>query len=114
MDTDDLSNELYKAIFITAEKFHDDLTLQFGLLASDCEEEPEYIKKAEALIKKYQKNPKRAIGDIFFEKPPSTEKFIQVLQDILGNIEKVKQIPIEKDIIVFKQYRNGKKSLNVR
>jgi hypothetical protein len=46
MDTDDFSNELYKAIFNTAGKFHDDLTLQFGLLASDCVDEPEYIKKA--------------------------------------------------------------------
>jgi hypothetical protein len=96
MDTDDLSNELFKAIFDTAGKFHDDLTLQFSLLASDCEDEPEYIKKAEVLIKKFQKNPKRAIDDIFFEKPPSTEKFIKVLQEIIGNMEKVKQIPVEK------------------
>jgi hypothetical protein len=48
------------------------------------------------MIKNSQKNPKHAIDDIFFEEPPSTEKFIQVLQEIIGNIEKVKQIPIEK------------------
>jgi hypothetical protein len=96
MDTDDLSNELYQAIFIPAEKFHEDLTLQFGLLASHCDNEPDYIKKAEELIQKTLKNPKRAIDDIFFENPPSKEKFVQVLQKITGNIEKVKQIPLEK------------------
>ena len=31
MDTDELSKETYRAIIIEAEKFHHDLTLQFGL-----------------------------------------------------------------------------------
>ena len=34
MDTDDLSNETYKAVIIEAEKFNHDLTLQFGILAT--------------------------------------------------------------------------------
>ena len=32
MDTDDLSEELYKAAIGTATEFHEDLRLQFGLL----------------------------------------------------------------------------------
>jgi len=33
MDTDDLTNKTYNAILGEAEKFHHDLTLQFGLLS---------------------------------------------------------------------------------
>ena len=96
MDTDDLSNELYRAIFIKAEKFHHDLTLQFGVLASDCKDESDYIAKAEFLIEGFQEDYENAIDDIFFDSPPSKKSFIKVLQEIMVNIEKVKQIPIEK------------------
>jgi hypothetical protein len=96
MDTADLSNELYHAIFNPAEKFHEDLSLQFGLLAEECVDETHYIKKTEELINKIQKNPKRAIDDFFFENLPSTENLVQVLQRITKKIEKVKQIPTEK------------------
>jgi len=33
MDTDNLSNEAYKAVIVTAEVFNHDLTLHFGCLA---------------------------------------------------------------------------------
>ena len=36
IDTDDLSDRTYKAILLEAEKFHHDLTLQFGLLSGEC------------------------------------------------------------------------------
>lgn len=51
MDTDDLSRESYKGILIEAEKLSHDLTLQFGLLSYDCENETEYIDRAEKLTK---------------------------------------------------------------
>ena len=45
MDTDNLSNEFYRAVIIEAERFNYDLTLQFGVLASSCKNEKEYIKE---------------------------------------------------------------------
>lgn len=50
MDTDELSEETYKAIFHTAEKYHHNLTLQFGLLASQCKNDDDYLNKASKLI----------------------------------------------------------------
>lgn len=55
MDADDLKTKTYKAILSEAEKFHSDLTLQFGLLSYDCNDEAEFIKKSEALIGAHQK-----------------------------------------------------------
>jgi hypothetical protein len=53
MDTDDLSVEAYKGILIEAEKLTHDLTLHYGLLSYDCENEAEYLKKAAKLTKKF-------------------------------------------------------------
>lgn len=50
MDTDDLSRTTYKGIILEAENFNHDLTLQFGLLASDCKDDDDYLNQAEALI----------------------------------------------------------------
>jgi hypothetical protein len=49
MDTDDLSREAYKGIIIEAELFTHDLTLHYGVLASSCKNESDYINKAEKL-----------------------------------------------------------------
>ncbi len=45
MNTDDLSREAYKAVMIEAEKFDHDLTLRFGVLASQCDNEDEYLQE---------------------------------------------------------------------
>lgn len=45
MDTDELSTETYEGV-IAVEKFNSDLALQFGLLASDCKNEEEYLNEA--------------------------------------------------------------------
>lgn len=50
MDTDELSTEAYQGILIEAEKFSHDLTLEFGVLASSCKDESEYMDKASELI----------------------------------------------------------------
>lgn len=42
MDTDDLSTEAFSGITIESEKFDRDLSLQFGLLASQCKDEEDY------------------------------------------------------------------------
>jgi hypothetical protein len=39
MDTDDLSEETYEAVWTEAEKFSHDLTSHFGLLAGGCQNE---------------------------------------------------------------------------
>jgi len=49
MDTGDLTTKTYKAILSEAEKFHPNLTLQFGLLSYDCNNEAEFIKKSAAV-----------------------------------------------------------------
>ncbi len=36
MDTDELSKETYEAVIGTASKLHEDLRLQFGLIAMQC------------------------------------------------------------------------------
>ncbi|MEA3448876.1 MAG: hypothetical protein U9Q98_10615 [Bacteroidota bacterium] len=51
MDTDNLSNETYRAVIIEAEKFTHDLTIRFGVLASSCKNEKEYLEMSEELIK---------------------------------------------------------------
>lgn len=46
-DKDDLSRETYNGGIIEAEKLSHDLTLHYGLLSSDCENETVYINKTE-------------------------------------------------------------------
>ena len=51
MVTNDFSREAYEGILIEAEKLTHDLTLHYGLLASDCNNEADYLDKAENLSK---------------------------------------------------------------
>jgi hypothetical protein len=95
METDDLSNELYKAIFVTAEKFHHDLTLRFGLLAKECKNEADYIVKAEKLINRFIKNSETVRAEIFFDLIPTKDQFEKALKSIKLNISVVGNIPIE-------------------
>ena len=50
MDTDDLSINTYDAVIMEAERFHHDLTLQFGLLASRANSDNAYLDVAEEMI----------------------------------------------------------------
>lgn len=98
MDTNDLSRETHKAIIDTAERFHHDLTLQFGVLASDCETDNEFLDEAESVIKEWLTDwdLEEVIMDIFFDDPPSQQNFKKTLDKILTNIEQVRKIPIEQ------------------
>lgn len=96
MDTDDLSREAYNGILIEAEKLTHDLTLHYGLLSSDCKNETEYIDKAEKLTKEIMQVEDWELDDLFWGNPPDKKKLIITCKKILGNIEKVKIIPIEK------------------
>ena len=93
MDTDDLSEEAYKAIIIEAEKFNHDLTLRFGLLSYQCDDENEYVDKSVQLIHKMKKLHNYEIDDMFFGDPPNKRSFHAALERILKNIEELKKIP---------------------
>lgn len=94
MDTTDLSLEAYNAVLINAEKFHHDLTLQFGVLASDCKNEDEYLEESLSLIEEFEENIREALERIFYEKTPGINKFKSVLKKIKRAIKEVQKIPI--------------------
>ncbi len=96
MDTDYLSEQAYDAVIRKAEKFHHDLTLQFGVLASDCKNESEYLKEALLFIKECESNIEEAIEEIFYENIPQINKFKSALQDIKESIKEVQRIPNDK------------------
>lgn len=69
MDTDDLSIPAYDGIIREDERFNHDLTLQFGVLASNCKDDDGYLHNAEAIIKDWLKEDdfEEIIDDIFSE-----------------------------------------------
>jgi hypothetical protein len=91
MDTDDLSEKTYEAIIVSAEKFNSDLTLQFGLLSYDCENEKEFISKSEKLINELLKCHEGELDDIFFGNPPDRKEFHVALKKIKENIKNLKR-----------------------
>lgn len=96
MDTDDLSTETYKAVIIEAEKFNHDLTLQFGVLASSCKDEKEYLAKVREVIKYLRGLDNNALSDIFFGIIPKKAILFKTLDKILENIINVEKIPENK------------------
>lgn len=98
MDTDDLSIPSYKGIIIEAEKYNHNLTLQFGVLASDCIDDDDYLSKAEALIKKWLKEDDMffLIDDILFGQAVDGAAFKKTLKKILANIAEIRGTPMEQ------------------
>lgn len=96
MDTDDLSRESYEGILIEAEKLSHDLTVHYGVLSGDCENEAEFIEKAEKLTREIMQVEDWELDDLFWGNPPGKDKFEFSCRKILENIEKVKTIPIEE------------------
>jgi hypothetical protein len=96
MDTDDLSIEAYKGILSEAEKLTHDLTLHYGLLSYDCNNETEYLNKAAILTKKILVAKGYELDDLFWGNPPNKKKLEITLKKILSNIEEINKIPIEK------------------
>ena len=103
MDTDDLSNETYEAVILTAERFNHDLTLSFGCLASVCKNDDDYLRNAEQLINDWLEDEyfDDLMDDIFFGNPPKREDFVKTISDILLNINKVRQIPVKERTFEF-------------
>ena len=97
MDTNDLSLETHTAIIDTAERFHHDLTLQFGVLAYGCNTDNEFLDKSESIIRAWLTDwdLEEAIMDVFYDNPPSKKNFKKVLDKIMTNIDDVRKIPME-------------------
>lgn len=91
MDTGDLTDKTYKAIMVEAERFHHDLTLQFGLLSDECDDETSFIKMSAKLIRQMMKYGEDEMDDMFFGHPPDKKEFHKALNKILDNISKLSQ-----------------------
>jgi len=96
MDTDDLSLEAYKAIIVEAEKFNHDLTLRFGLLSGDCDDEEEYLNKSLVLSEKIKKAKRYQLENLFFGDVPDVDQLNKTLDRIADNIARVRIIPLNK------------------
>lgn len=89
IDTDDLTERTYNAILVEAERFHHDLTLQFGLLSYECDDEATFIRMSEELVREMLTYNESEIDDIFFEDRPLKRNFHAALNQILSNISKL-------------------------
>lgn len=98
MDTDDLSTPTYKGVIIEAERFHHDLALQFGVLASECKHDNDFLNKAEAMIKEWisDEDFDGITDDIFFGEYVDRDAFDACLKKLLFNIDGIRKIPINK------------------
>ena len=88
-DTDDLSDESYNASMREAERLHHDLTLQFGVLSSECSDENIFIEMSEKLAKEMLTYDDADIDDMFFGNPPRKKDFHEALKKIINNISKL-------------------------
>lgn len=98
MDTDDLSMPTYNGILIEAEKFNHDLTLQFGVLASNCKDDDDYLNQAEEMINEWLKEDdfEEIIDDIFFGEPVDEKEFRNTLNKMLLAITDIRKTPMEE------------------
>ena len=96
MDTDDLTEETYAVILIEAEEFNHDLTLQFGVLSYECDDEEMYISKALELLDEFEKMDEEEYEDIFFDDIPDRNSLLEAINKIRKNIEEVQKIPYDQ------------------
>ncbi|MEC4050060.1 hypothetical protein OX284_011515 [Flavobacterium sp. SUN046] len=98
MDTDDLSKATYNGIILECEKYNHDLTLQFGILASNCKDDDDYLNKAEAVIKDWLSDDDFEIiaDDIFFGASVDFDAFKAILEKLLTNINQIRKTPMNE------------------
>lgn len=98
MDTDDLSIPTYNGIIIEAEKFNHDLTLQFGILAGECQNDDDYLNSAELLIQYWIKikDFNQIIENVFYDSPVNEIEFKNTLEKILNNINEIRKTPMNE------------------
>jgi hypothetical protein len=98
MDTDNLSIPTYQGIIIEAEQFNHDLTLQFGVLASSCKNDDDYLNKSEEMIKEWLSDDDFDVvaDDIFYGEDIGLEAFRITLKKLLSNIVEVRKTPMKE------------------
>lgn len=96
MDTDDLSEDVYEAVFVESDKFHTDLTLQFGLLAEDCTDEDDFLDSCMRRIFEIKKLNQSDLSDIFFDDVPTKSEVAAALNRIVAKIKKFARVPPNK------------------
>lgn len=98
MDTDDLSIPTYQGIIIEAEQFNHDLTLQFGVLASECRNDDEYLDKSEAMIREWlsEDNFEEVADDIFYGEETDFDGFRTILKKLLSNMAEIRKTPMDE------------------
>jgi len=96
MDTDDLSVETYRATLVEAERFDHTITLHFGLLSYDCNNEQEFIEAVEQVLRGYKEAEAWELEDLFYGELPDMDGLRQTADKIRDNLQKVKQIPLEE------------------
>lgn len=101
MDTDDLSEEAYAAVLIESEKFHHDLTLQFGLLADGSKNENDYLDRCKKAIEEMRQFDQIDMEDVFFDRVPTVAQLRAALNRVSKNIDKVLAIPLKKRTFDF-------------
>lgn len=96
MDTDDLSIQTYNGIILECERYKHDLTLQFGVLASNCRDDDDYLNQAEAMIKEWLVDEDFDIvaDDIFFGESVNLDAFRNTLEKLLSNISEIRKTPM--------------------
>ena len=93
MDTDDLSQEAYAAVIIEADQLTRDLTLKFGVLASSCKDESEYLEQSKQLALKIKQLDDFDLEVVLLGNVPAKRSLYFTLDKIIGNIEQVQKIP---------------------
>ena len=96
MDTDNLSNEAYDAIIREAECFTHNLTLRFAVVAADCRTEEEYLNEISEMIAELRVADADDLYDFFWAEPPSRKDLNAALDRISENIQRVREIPLDK------------------
>lgn len=98
MDTDNLSIPTYNGIIIECERYHRDLTLQFGVLASDCKDDDDYLDQAEIMIKKWFADEDFDViaDEIFFGEFVDLDAFRTILEKLLSNISEIRKTPMNE------------------
>jgi len=98
MDTDNLSILTYRDIITEAERFNHNLTLQFGILASECKNDDDYLNKSEAIIKQWlsENNTGIVAADIFYGEDINLDAFRTILKKLLSNIAKIRKTPMKE------------------
>lgn len=93
MDTDDLSIPTYNGIILECERYNHDLTLQFGVLASDCKDDDDYLNHAEVMIKGWLTDEDFDVvaDDIFFGASVNLKDFRATLEKLLLNISEIRK-----------------------